>query len=332
MSSFDGSFMGLSLTPLGKKEIAYVSMILVALFWGINWPVARIVSTGELGANPITSTFIRFGIAIPFLYVAVKLVEKPETMRLPSEYIKPLLVLGIMEVGIHNFLFFSALRFTSASDGSLIINGGITTFTILLSPLFYGDERITRNKILGLICSITGLLIIFALSPGQEVTNRLLGNFLVVVTALNWSIFSILSKKYLEKISPLVFQFWVTVYGWLLLIPFVIGEQYYHHTTYVSGKSLASLFFMGVFAGAIAYSLFNTSVKYIGPSRSSIFINLTPVFGIISSILILGENFSIWYPIAFLVIIAGIFVAESPKTKSIEVSMSGNLQLIATQE
>lgn len=324
--------MGFQLPQLGKKEIAYVSMILVALFWGINWPVARIVSTGELGADPITSTFIRFGIAIPFLYAAVKIIEKPEKIGLPSELRTPIMLLGMMEVGIHNFLFFSAMRFTSASDGSLIINAGITTFTILLSPFFYADERITRNKILGLICSVTGLFIIFYLSPSQSVTNRLLGNFLVIVTALNWSIYSILSKKYLDRIQPLVFQFWVTVYGWLLLIPFVLGEQYYHRTTYISMKSIASLFFMGVFAAAIAYSLFNTSVKYIGPSRSSIFINLTPVFGIISSILILDENFSLWYPVAFLVIIMGIFVAESPKTTETEAVLSGNIHIIPTAE
>lgn len=302
--------MELRLPQLGKKEVAYISMILVAIFWGLNWPVARMVSTAELGAVPFTSTFIRFGMAIPFLYFAVKVIERPEKIRLSSEMRKPVFLLGMLQIGVHNFLFFSAMRYTSGSDGSLIINAGITTFTILLSPLFYRDEKITRNKILGLSFSISGLIIIFLLSPEQDVTNRLLGNFLVVLTALNWSIYSILSRKYLMKIPPLLFQFWATLYGWLILGLVVIVEQSIHPTTFISGRTLVNLLYMGTFAAAIAYSLYNISVKHIGPSRTSIFINLTPVFGVVSSVILLDENFSPWYLVAFLVILSGIFVAE----------------------
>lgn len=298
-----------------KKQLSYISMIFVAIFWGLNWPFARMVSTAELGPVPFTSTFIRFGIGIPFLYLAVKIIDKPDSIMISSYHIKPVLGLGILQIIVHNFLFFSAMRYTSGSDGVLIINAGITTFTILIAPFVYKEERITLNKVMGMVISIIGLVIIFILSPDQEVSNRLLGNFLVMLTALNWSIYTILSKKYLQELQPLIFQFWATIFGWLMLIPIVIIEQLLNPVQQISGHTLFNLAYMGIFAAAAAYSLYNISTKYIGPSRTSIFINLTPFFGVIFSVLLLDEKFSYWYIIAFAVIISGIFVAERFRKK-----------------
>lgn len=138
-----------------KRNIAYVAMFLVAILWGLSWPSGRIIATSELGPVPFTSAFIRFGLAIPFLLLAVKVLEKPQSIKLPKNMIKPVMILGIMQVSLHNFLLLTSLRYTSGSDGVLIINGGITVFTVLLAPLVYSDEKITANKLIGMIVAIS---------------------------------------------------------------------------------------------------------------------------------------------------------------------------------
>ncbi|MCE7733745.1 MAG: DMT family transporter [Candidatus Heimdallarchaeota archaeon] len=135
-----------------------------------------------------------------------------------------------------------------------------------------------------------------------------------MITAFNWSLYTIFSKKYLHKLPPLLFQLWVAIFGWVFLGIAVIFEQIRTPTTYISSNTWLNLTYMGVFAAAIAYSLYNVSIKQIGSSRTSVFINLSPFFGVIFSVLILGEIFSIWYLVAFLVILFGIYVTEM-KTK-----------------
>jgi drug/metabolite transporter (DMT)-like permease len=291
-------------------------MFFVAMFWGLNWPVGRKVAIAELGPVPFTAAFLRFTIAIPFLFLAAKLIERPPSFRLERHLIKPVFILGILQVSLHNFFFLSGLRYTSGSDGVLIINGGITVFTALFAAKVYSDEKLTRNKILGMAVAIFGVTIIFLFSPNTDVENRILGNLLILCTAIVWSSYTVFSRPYHKQISPFHFQFWASFFGWIILAFLALSEQVRKPTTHISSATWWNLTYMGVFAAAIAYTLFNISVKHIGPSRTSIFINLVPMFGIIFSVILIGEAFSVWYVLAFLIILLGIYIVELNPNRS----------------
>ena len=42
-------------------------------------------------------------------------------------------------------------------------------------------------------------------------------------------------------------------------------------------------------SGLVAFTLWNIGVDAVGPNKASLFVNLIPLFGIIFSVLILGE-------------------------------------------
>lgn len=297
-----------------KRQASYLAMFFVALFWGLSWPVGRSIATNELGPVPFTSALLRFLIALPFLYFTVRIIERPKTMRLKRELWFPVAGLGILQVSLHNFLLLSSLRFTSGSDGVTILNGVITALTVILAPLFYRDENLSIKKLVGTALAIAGVSIIFIASPDQPVTNPLLGNFIIILTGLNWALYTIFAKRYLQQIKPLMFQFWAVVFGIIFLVVAAGFEQSVNPTEFITPLTWFNLGYMGIFAAALAYSFYNLSLRYIGASRTSIFINLSPFFGILFSVLLLNENFSIWYIIAFLVILSGIFVVESGAT------------------
>jgi drug/metabolite transporter (DMT)-like permease len=67
---------------------------------------------------------------------------------------------------------------------------------------------------------------------------------------------------------------------------------------------------MSVFPSVIEYLVQQMSIKQIGPSKTSIFINLVPVFSIILSVLILKEAL---HRIKFLTttsIITGVYICQ----------------------
>jgi drug/metabolite transporter (DMT)-like permease len=52
------------------------------------------------------------------------------------------------------------------------------------------------------------------------------------------------------------------------------------------------------------------SIKEIDPSKTSIFINLVPIFSIILSVVILGESISVIKIFTALLIITGVYICQ----------------------
>ena len=67
---------------------------------------------------------------------------------------------------------------------------------------------------------------------------------------------------------------------------------------------------MSVCASVIGYMIQQIAIKEIGPSRTSIFINLVPVFSMILAVLILGETLEIVKLFTALLIIAGVCICQ----------------------
>lgn len=292
----------------GASKIAYGAMFLVVVLWGLSWPFGRKVATEELGSVPFTAAFIRFSFALPLLFIAVRLIDGELTI--PRGFITRIAILGVFQISIYNFFFLSGLRYTSGSDAVLIINAGITSISIFLASKIYKDEQITIRRFIGVIIAIFGVSIIFFLAPDQNVSNRLLGNLLIIGASISWSVYTVYSRPIYKKIPPLTFQLWATIFGWVLLGLLSGLEQIRTPTSSITFGSLWRLAYLGIFAAAFANTLYSISVKHIGPSRTSVFVNLAPLFGILFSVLLLEEVFSIWYLVSFGIIFTGIFIVN----------------------
>lgn len=294
--------------PNWGAKIAYVAMFLVVLLWGLSWPFGRKVATEELGPVPFTAAFIRFSFALPILFIAVRLIDGE--IKIPRGSLRKIGILGVFQISVYNFFFLSGLRYTSGSDAVLIINAGITSISVFFASRVYVEEKITLQRFIGVAIAIFGVLIVFFLAPDQDVTNRLLGNLLIFGAAVSWSVYTVYSKPIYEKIPPLTFQLWATIFGWILLGLLAGIEQTRNPTSSVSFGSTWRLAYLGIFAAAIANTLYSLSVKHIGPSRTSVFVNLAPLFGILFSVLLIDEVFSIWYLVSFGIIFSGIFIVN----------------------
>ncbi|MHA2249972.1 MAG: DMT family transporter [Candidatus Kariarchaeaceae archaeon] len=283
-------------------------MFFVVILWGSSWPVTRYVSTHELGRYPFTGAFIRMTFAIPFLYITAKLIDKK--LVFPKHLIKQIAVMGLFQIAFHNFFFLSGLRFTSGSDGVLIINAGIASIAPIIAHQVYQDERLTTARILGILISLVGVFLVFIASPNVDVENRILGNILILGASMSWAIYTVFSRGILKEVPPLTYQLWASLFGWMFLAAFVIGEQINSRSPTILLGTWWRLAYLGVFAAAIAYSLYNISIKHLGPTRTAVFVNFAPLFGIIFSIIFADEVFSIIYPIAFIVIFMGIYMVN----------------------
>tara|TARA_B100000085_G_scaffold56497_1_gene49489 strand:+ start:485 stop:1378 length:894 start_codon:yes stop_codon:yes gene_type:complete len=290
---------------LKSNRTPYFLMFFTVLFWGLSWPVGSIVAK-EFGPNVFTAAFIRFSIAIPFLLIFALFIDKG--IKIPKSYLPKIAVLGLLQITIYNFMYLSGLRFTSSSDASIIIAAN-PSLTAIFSSLLYSDEKLSIKRLIGIITAFLGVVTIFVDSPNTDVENRLLGNILIFSGALVWALYTSFSRPVYDKISPLRFQVWATIFGWLMLGVISLFEKPW--TLEYTQEGISGLFYLGLFAAAISNTFFSYSVKKIGPTKTAIFVNTVPLIGVLSSIIILGDSFSLVYVFAFLLIVFGVNVVNN---------------------
>src|SRR5881628_4092312 len=293
----------------------YAKLVLTALLWGIAWPVGRLLAAG---LPPISIAAIRYAIVVPVFFLLLQIRE--HSVKIPRAWIKEFLAMGILNTSLYQAFFLFGVRYAAASDDSLVIGVGPVLIAVLAAAVL--GEPLRRLKILGLVSGLSGVGIISLLSPNVKVINRPLGIALVLGGAVSYALYTIILRRFINRTraeltsrqapSSLRIISWVSLLGWLFLIPFSLVETPWNYPWTM--EAWLGILYLAIFSTIIGYLFFVDGVIQIGASRAAIFSNLVPVFGVISSYLVLGENLSIWHAASFLLIFLGVvFVNRKQK-------------------
>jgi len=281
-------------------------MVFSAFFW------SGAFIAGKLSVPFIptfTLTFLRFFIATTILYFVVKSKDK-SNYKLNKKDIPIFLFTGIVGMFGYHVFFFTALKYTTAINSSLIGSTNPILTTILC--IIFLKDKITFKRALGILLSFTGVFLTITntnLSTMQTLSlNK--GDLLMLIAVCLWAAYSVFSKVVLHKFTPLILTFYSFLFCSIFLIPFVIYEQPWTFITGVPYYSLLAVVYMSIFASVIGYLVQQISIKQIGPSKTSIFINLVPIFSIILSVTILKESISVIKLFTALLIITGVYICQ----------------------
>ncbi|MED6306002.1 MAG: DMT family transporter [Candidatus Thermoplasmatota archaeon] len=300
--------------PSGRKlAITNLMMLSVAMFWGVAWPVGRILAV-DLIDYPFSVMFLRYSFALPVLFLWLWYSEgntKPN-----QDDWKPLFLMAFMSVFLYQIGYMFGMQRTAASDASLVI-GFNPVFVAILSVWFF-SHRMNNEGIMGVCLSFTGILLIFLASPNVQIdfNERIMGNSLIMFGAFTYAIYVISMRNYvLEKgkgqLSSLALIAWVSLIGWFMFIPFVIYEAPWDRI-WVNNEWIL-IAYLGVLSTAVSYVFFAIGVDVIGATRASSFVNVVPVFGILSSWFLLDEELGWIQLVSFGLIYFGVrMVNEQP--------------------
>ena len=294
-------------------------MIIATIFWA----GAFIAGKFSVAEFPIISlVFFRFFFATIVIFPFM--IRKEESWKIDKEDIPLMIKLGLIGmVGYHVF-FFMALKFTSATNSSLI---GATNpiITTIIAAIFL-KSKIEKKHIISMICSFTGVMLIVT---GGDLSNILnldvnKGDFIMILAVICWASYSLMSKDALKKYSPIK----VTSYAFLVciitLLPFVFLEKPWEFIPKVSALGWASVLYMSVFASVCGYLIQQISIKNIGPLKTNLYINLVPVFSMILAAVMLGEQITIVKIIAAVFIVSSILISNISKKTEEEINIAEN--------
>ncbi|MED3881535.1 DMT family transporter [Priestia megaterium] len=286
------------------KFAASFYAIMSISFWGISFVSTKAVLDK---LDPYTLLVLRFGIGALFLLVLLVLKRYP--LNIPLKYIPHLIVLGILGVFIHQVIQATALLTINASAAGWIISFS-PVFTVILS-VFFLHEKMTLLKASGIIVAIIGVLLVTTSSNQHSLQLPVnIGYLLMILSTLNWAIYSVLLKKLDIQLPSLVVTFYMCLIGFTLTTPFLVRNKGWEIIPFLTSVEWAHLLFLGVFVSGVAYWYWAKALEVLEASQVSVFLYLEPVATLITAVLLLREKI---IPVSILggvIIIVGVIVAN----------------------
>ncbi len=283
-------------------------LLLATLFWGATPTIGRVLA--EYRA-PFVVVFGRFFVASLFL-VAFSCVAR-QFIRIPFRRWPRFALLGASGILLHNGLLFKGLEFTEASTASIIL-GLIATQVVILDWLFYG-RKADRLAVIGVLLGFLGTAFVIT---GGDLTSLSgiglgTGEVLVFLSALSWAAYSVFGRTLLEDYSPLTVTTLASCAGLALLFPFVLDQPAVTRAVFSDPRALALIFFLGFAGSALGFLWYYQAVVRVGTVGAALYINLTPLFGVLSAALFLGETVSGAALLGGLMVFAGLMLVNRPQ-------------------
>src|SRR6266536_6041880 len=294
----------------GRNWIVYSQLLLTMFLWGLAWPVGRLLATN---LPPVSIAVLRYAIVVPVLFGILRV--KGQSLRIERKCIVNLVVMGVFSTTLYQIFFLYGVKYAAASDDSLVIGIGPVLIAIMAS--FVLKERLTWTKIAGFASGLAGIITISILSPNTQVLNRPLGVALVFGGATAYALYTVILRRFFSRNradnhgpqqSSLSILSWISLFGWFFLIPFSLLESPWTYTW--DAGSWLGILYLAILSTVVGYFLYIEGVSKIGAGRSGVFGNLVPVFGVLTSFLLLGENLSPWTAVSFLLILAGVLLVN----------------------
>ncbi|KXZ68019.1 DMT family transporter [Acinetobacter venetianus] len=289
------------------QKWAFVLPLIAVLIWSLNIAVTRYVADY---ISPVSISFYRWFVA--FLILTPFMLPKVWKQRaVIGKDLGKLAVLSAFGMVLYQGLSYTAAHYTTATNMG-IVNAFVPVFTIFISYLILKDVP-NRFAIFGSLLSLAGL--IYVMSQGHISSlfeqGGHWGDAVMVVAVGFYAFYGVFLKKWQLKL-PLLTSLYVQI-GFALLyhVPFLL----WFGLDGINADNAASVLYAGVFPSLIAPLLWMVAVQAIGPNRTSIFMNLMPVFTAIIASLWLSEHWTIYHTIGGVMILVGIIMAQKKTIK-----------------
>lgn len=292
-----------------KRKSYYVNLSLFLLF--LVWANAyTLIKVAGRSLTPINIALLRFFMVFPFLFFFPSLYR---ITKIKPADIPKMILIGAMIVPLYHISLNTAETMVNASVAALIA-GFSPVITAVLSAVFL-KEKLTRTRIIGLVISLAGVILLnYGISGRFEVKNSL-GVLLCLAAVASWAVATVTSKSLYDKYKPLDITIWGLFIGTLMLVPF-IRQSFFAEMRSISLSSFLAVLYLGILAVLIGYAVWFKALEHKQASSTAAFIYINPILGSLSGVIFLKEKLTPLMIVGGIIIIIGLFFVNPLKVES----------------
>jgi O-acetylserine/cysteine efflux transporter len=249
-------------------------ILLIMVIWGLNYPIGKI---GVAEVPPMMMIALRFAVVAALLLPFVPA---------PWPHMRRIFYLSVVIGVLHFAPNFSGLKLVDSSVGA-ILNQLSVPFSALLAAVFFHD-RLGWRRLVGMALAFAGVGLL--VGEPRRATD-LWGAFLMIAASLAWAI-SIIQTKFLKDVHPLSLVGWLTLMAapQLFVLSLLLEDGPIEAALSTGWNGWWPILYMSVFVSIVSHSLWYGLVHRHPINVTAPFALLTPVFGVLFGVLILGER------------------------------------------
>ncbi|GAB6169373.1 DMT family transporter [Clostridium carnis] len=266
---------------------------------------------GAGGSNPVTLTFLRNFLSLPFLLIIILLLKID--LKVTKKQLKDLIILGFVGNAITTLMLNMAFAY---------IDVGIVTPIHFTYPIFvtlgcviFFHEKLSKQKVLALIIAMSGIgcFFISALNSASFGSSTLLGLFLAIASGMFYAFYIIfMDKSGLKGEPPFKITFYVAVASTIGMFLYGLITNQLTLSTLTTKSWIISTIF-AFLCTVVALSLLQVGIKHIGASEAAVISTFEPITSVIFGALLLSEQITLIKVVACILIFAGVLTLSLTK-------------------
>ena len=278
-------------------------VISLGILWGASFLFVEVLL--DL-INPFLIVYFRVSIASVILVLYLYLSKTK--FKVTNKIVYNLFIMALLN-NVVPFLLIAYGQQTTTGGLASILNANTSLITILLASMFISYEKLTVNRILGVLIGLFGIIIAVGYESFLTIYDESYGKFLILLATVSYSFAGIWAKLKLSDVPPLISATGMLTFSTVILSPF--AAIYFNDD--LINLNFPIIFYSIMFAvlcSVIAYFLYFKILEKTGAGNLLICTIIIPPASIILNSLILGQVISISELIGLMIIILGLIVLD----------------------
>lgn len=295
---------------INETTKGHIVILLTNIIFGINTPIAK-DALSIVGPN-IMSTFRFAGCALLF-WTASFVFKVPKIER---KDIGLLCLASLFGIVFNLFLFILGLSYTTPTNASIIVSM-TPIFTMIMAAIFL-REPLTFKKAIGVICGLSGALILIFTKPGignLPAKNNSLGIIFCLISSVSYALYLTLFSKVIKRNNPINIMKWMFLTSTIVLLPITWSSVTSFNYASLSINTWLEIVYVVVMATFINYLFIPIAQARLRPTILSMYNYVQPVVTTIISIILLMDVLNIYKIIAALLIFSGVYIVTTSKSR-----------------
>ena len=280
-----------------------LGLITVLLAWSINYIVGKITLT-HFDAWTLAS--FRFQISAVVLLVLY--FSRRTRTPLRARDLWTFAYLGFFGYAVNQGSFVVGLSLTTSDHSAIIVALG--PILILAMARAMRLETLTAGKILGMLTSFSGVLLLETEQGSPLHSPLLLGDLITLAGTLGYSIYTVLAKRVAGRYDTISVNTFNACIAAILWLPLALRQGSRLNWAGVGLAGWAGLLYMVLCSAVGGYLLFYWLLRHMDASRVVVVNYLQPVVVVLLSIPLLAERPSVRLLASGALVLLGVYLTE----------------------
>jgi drug/metabolite transporter (DMT)-like permease len=291
-----------------------IPFTIVTLIWGSTWIVIR----DQLGVVP-PSWSVAYRFLLAGLLMLGFALAKGQSLRLSRDQIIFTMVMGILQFSV-NFNFVYRAEHYITSGLVAVVFALLVVPNAVFARIFLG-QTMQRAFIFGSCVAFSGLILLFIHEARRDPGNAsatLIGVGFTLAGVLSASIANVMqaTDRARSMAMPVVLgwaMLWATIFNAVLALATTGAPVIDLRIGYLAGVA-----YLGVFASAIAFTLYFGVIRAIGPAKAAYSSVIIPILAMLISTLAEGYRWSLLAGAGCVIALVGLVIALSARRPAVK--------------